>query len=82
ATVEMPESDFKRAILDAVRRAQGKAGISADFAEKVNQQWERLTALDRGQASAPAPQSTPQAAAAQPTSAPATEFKTLPATEQ
>jgi hypothetical protein len=43
-TVEMPEDDFKRAILDALRRAEGKAGLSADFADKVNQQWNTFTA--------------------------------------
>lgn len=40
ATVTMPEQDFKRAILDAVRKAQGKGGLSADFAKKVDQHWD------------------------------------------
>jgi hypothetical protein len=44
ATVEMPQEEFRRAILDAARRAAGKTGLSADFAEKVNQQWDRFTA--------------------------------------
>lgn len=41
-TVTMPENDFKRAVLDAVRRAQGKGGLSQDFAEKVNQHWDKF----------------------------------------
>lgn len=47
ATVEMPESDFKQAIGDALRRNAGKAGLSAEFADKVDQQWDRITAPDR-----------------------------------
>lgn len=42
AYVSMPENDFKRAILDAIRNAKGEKGISADFAEKVNSQWDRF----------------------------------------
>lgn len=44
ATVEMPQDDFKRAILDAARRASGRAGLSTEFAQKVNEQWDRFTA--------------------------------------
>ncbi len=40
ATAEMPESDFKRAVLDAVKRQQGKGGISEDFAKKVDEHWD------------------------------------------
>lgn len=42
ALVEMPEADFKRAILDAVRKQQGKGGLSKDFAEKVDQHWDKF----------------------------------------
>ena len=41
--VEMPEADFKVAIMDAVRKSQGKQGISADFAKKVDQHWNQFT---------------------------------------
>lgn len=40
--VTMPEADFKRAVLDAVRRQQGKGGLSADFAKKVNEHWDQF----------------------------------------
>lgn len=40
--VKMPESDFKRAIIDAIRRQQGKGGLSAEFAKKVDQHWEQF----------------------------------------
>lgn len=39
ARVSMPEEDFKKAIFDAIRRAQGKVGLSQDFAQKVDQHW-------------------------------------------
>lgn len=41
--VTMPEEEFKQAVLNAVKKAQGKAGLSADFAEKVNKAWDKLT---------------------------------------
>jgi len=59
ATVEIPEPDFRQAIVDSLRRHAGKAGLSAEFAEKVDQQWDRLTAPDHVQAAAPAPVSAP-----------------------
>lgn len=37
---EMPEQDFKVAITDAIRRSQGKQGLSAEFAKKVDQHWD------------------------------------------
>lgn len=40
--VEMPENDFKAAIVDAIRRSKGKAGISAEFAEKVDKHWDQF----------------------------------------
>ncbi|HLD99588.1 MAG TPA: hypothetical protein VJB59_04975 [Bdellovibrionota bacterium] len=43
STVSMPESDFKAAIMDAIRRAQGKGGLSADFAKKVDSHWDQFT---------------------------------------
>lgn len=42
ATVTMPENDFKKAVLDALRKRQGKGGISKEFAQKVDKEWERL----------------------------------------
>lgn len=39
---EMDETQFKTAVLDAVRKAQGKQGISAEFAKKVDQHWDRF----------------------------------------
>jgi hypothetical protein len=70
ATVEMPEEDFKRSIVDALRRHEGKGGISAHFAEKVDKQWERFTAD-------PQPVLTePQVA---PVETPAGEAKAIPA---
>ncbi len=41
-TVKMPESDFKRAVIDAIRRSQGRQGISAEFAQKVNEHWDKF----------------------------------------
>ncbi len=43
STVTMPENDFKRAIFDAIKKAQGKGGISKDFAKKVDQHWDKFT---------------------------------------
>jgi hypothetical protein len=42
STVNMPESDFKRAILDAIRAAQGKTGLSKNFADKVDAHWNQF----------------------------------------
>ncbi len=39
-SVSMPEQDFKRAILDAARKQQGKGGLSEDFAKKVDAHWD------------------------------------------
>lgn len=47
ATVEMPEADFKRAILNSVRKQEGKSGISKGFAQKVDEQWDKF--VDGGQ---------------------------------
>lgn len=43
ALVEIPEHDFKTAIFDAIRASQGKLGISAEFAKKVDEHWEKIT---------------------------------------
>lgn len=40
--VTMPEQDFKAAIVDAARRAQGKGGLSADFAKQVSKHWDNF----------------------------------------
>ena len=41
-TVTMPEADFKRAILDAARKAQGKGGLSVDFSKRVDAHWDQF----------------------------------------
>lgn len=46
STVTMPEADFKRAVLDAIRRAQGKGGLSQEFAKKVDAHWDQFTNAD------------------------------------
>ena len=43
STVTMPEQDFKKAIMDAARRAQGKGTLSQDFSKKVDAHWEQFT---------------------------------------
>lgn len=40
STVTMPEADFKRAVMDAIRKQQGKGGLSKDFAKKVDEHWD------------------------------------------
>lgn len=40
STVEMPEADFKRALIAAAKAQQGKSGLSASFAEKVDAHWD------------------------------------------
>lgn len=41
-TVEMPEADFKRAVLAAIKKREGQGGLSKDFADKVNQHWDKF----------------------------------------
>lgn len=41
--VTMPEPEFKKAIIDSLRKQQGKAGLSAEFAKKVDAQWDKFT---------------------------------------
>lgn len=41
--VSMPEADFKKAIMAAVRKAEGKKGLSKNFAEKVDKHWDQFT---------------------------------------
>jgi hypothetical protein len=64
ATMEMPQEEFKRAVLDAIRRASGKGGLSADFADKVNRQWERFAAPVNAPATVPAREEETELAAA------------------
>ena len=49
ATVTMPEADFKRAITDAIRKANGNGGLSEDFAKKVDQHWDKFVSGDASQ---------------------------------
>jgi hypothetical protein len=39
ASVVIPESDFKQAVIDAARKRAGKGGLSADFAAQVQEHW-------------------------------------------
>lgn len=43
ASVIMPEVDFKRAVLNAVKKQEGKGGISQDFSKKVDEHWDNFT---------------------------------------
>ena len=43
STVVMPENEFKRAIFEAIKKAQGKGGLSKDFAKKVDKHWDTFT---------------------------------------
>lgn len=45
--VEMPEGDFRTAIMDAAKRAQGKAGVSQEFAKKLDERWTQFLAGDQ-----------------------------------
>lgn len=42
ATVEMPEADFKKAIIDAINKQKGQPSISNEFAKRVDRQWDRF----------------------------------------
>ncbi len=44
SSVSMPESEFRKAMINAARKNQGKKGLSKDFADKVNKHWDRFTA--------------------------------------
>ncbi len=43
STVTMPEKDFKRAIFEAIKKAQGKGGLTKEFAKKVDEHWDKFT---------------------------------------
>jgi hypothetical protein len=40
--VEMPEKDFKQAVIAAIRKQHGKKNISQEFAKKVDAQWNQI----------------------------------------
>lgn len=42
STVVMPVTDFKRAVLNAIKKQEGKGGLSQDFAQKVNDHWDNF----------------------------------------
>ncbi len=42
AAVSMPEEELKRAVTEAIRKQQGKGGLSKEFAAKVDHQWDKL----------------------------------------
>lgn len=42
-TVTMPESDFKEAVMESIKKRTGKGGLSKDFAQKVNDHWDKFT---------------------------------------
>ena len=50
-TVEMPESDFKRAIIAAAKNQQGNGGLTEDFSKKVNEHWYQFVGGDHKPAS-------------------------------
>lgn len=41
--VSMPEDAFKKAVLNATRKAEGKVGLSKGFSEKVDKHWDQFT---------------------------------------
>lgn len=41
-SVVMAEADFKRAILDAARKREGKSGLSTEFSRKVESHWDQF----------------------------------------
>lgn len=43
STVTMPEAEFKKAVLNAIRRQEGKVGLSQDFAKKVDEHWDQFS---------------------------------------
>ena len=47
ATVKMAESDFKKAVIEALEAAKGKKGMSDEFKEQVNKHWESFTSGDQ-----------------------------------
>jgi hypothetical protein len=47
ATVTMPETDFKRAVMNAIRKSEGKGGLSQDFAKRVDDQWDSFVKGDK-----------------------------------
>jgi hypothetical protein len=53
ALVEMPEQDFKLAVMNAIRKSEGRKGIGADFAKKVDQHWEKFVNPDKDELRAP-----------------------------
>ena len=42
AQVTMPEADFKKAIQEALRRAEGGKGLSEEFRERVDRNWDEF----------------------------------------
>lgn len=42
STVTMPEDDFKRAIFEAIKKSQGKGGLSKYFAKKIDAHWDKF----------------------------------------
>lgn len=42
ATVTMSEADFKRAVINAIRKQEGKGGLSQDFSKKVDEHWDNF----------------------------------------
>lgn len=42
STVSMPETDFKRAVISAIRKQEGRGGLSQDFSKKVDDHWNQF----------------------------------------
>lgn len=53
ATVTMPEAEFKTAIFNAIKKAQGQGSISQDFKQKVDAKWDEFVGAQPTQAKAP-----------------------------
>ena len=41
--VSMPDNDFKKAIITATKKAEGKVGLSKGFSERVDKHWDQFT---------------------------------------
>lgn len=47
SAVEMPENDFRAALVDAAKHAQGKGGVTKDFAKKLDDRWNAFVSGDQ-----------------------------------
>ena len=40
--VQMPEVDFKKAIIESINKRNGKGGLSAKFSDQVDKEWDKF----------------------------------------